>query len=157
MRRADHAWSLLASFALLPQPIIHGARPYHTTEQFYIKFSRYWVMTVDSRNDRTTRTLMHQGRGVTRTAYSVTAAYDTSRLVSDCNLWRCPASSTTNTQNITFPNVFTYRYMLYLTLYMRVKFEVRIFSRFKLVWLTVPLCTHRQEHRHTYRTNTLGA
>ena len=28
------------ALAQLPQPIIHGVRPYHTAEQFYIKFSR---------------------------------------------------------------------------------------------------------------------
>jgi len=38
---------------------------------------------------------------------------------------------------------------------MCVKFKVRSFNRFKLIWLTGPLCAHRQTDRHTCRTNTL--
>jgi len=37
---------------------------------------------------------------------------------------------------------------------MHVKFEVRSFDRFKLVWLTGPLRTHRQTDRQTDRTTS---
>jgi len=36
---------------------------------------------------------------------------------------------------------------------MHIKFEVRSFNRFKLVWLIGPLCTHRQTHRDTHTSN----